>query len=212
MVNQAMRKVNQPSVNNFGNDSEEAVESVFTEQWRCCGGRCEHSRWEFPRRDHPNTLAKAGDLLVETSGHVPSSCYWDSRQTCMQLGCSFVNFWWCSHTLRFLATCGFEKITTPLSVETRPCFLGNSGLITCLQLHDKQSLVQAFKSATFLEQLSNSSVCSQCLWTISDFIGVPIMCFCFCGSSDDMRSSCKNFQFRLQVHAADDQEGHMIQL
>ena len=34
------------------------------------------------------------------------------------------------------------------------------------------------------------------------------MCFCVFGSSDDMRSSCKNFQFRLQVHAADDQEGH----
>ena len=52
----------------------------------------------------------------------------------------------------FLQTVCFEKITTPLSVETRPCFFCNSGLITCLHLHDQQTLVQAFKSATILEK------------------------------------------------------------
>ena len=61
-------------------------------------------------------------------------------------------------------------------------FFCNSGLITCLHLHDQQTLVQAFKSATILETLSNSPVCSQCLWTISDFIDVPIMCFCVYGT------------------------------
>ena len=80
----------------------------------------------------------------------------------------------------FLQTVCFEQITTPLSVETRPCFFGNSGLITCLHLHDQQTLVQAFKSATILEKLSNSSVCSQCLWTISDFIDVPRILFWYC--------------------------------
>ena len=66
----------------------------------------------------------------------------------------------------FLQTVCLEKITKPLSVETRPCFLGNSGLITCLHLHDQQTLVQAFKSATILE---NEQFLCMCAVLVSNF-------------------------------------------